>query len=234
MKMARVKDCGNAATILQKSLFPSKLMMIRFESIFDFLATEPALIIIQEKEDGDKRNYSEIFRIRKWGIDESVSWSIFSSDRKKVDEIVLRKVFWDKKKDKSILKNYNKENYDSLLECWPSIKVENIYVSRRETEKLVQIFENLDYKIQKGIKFKRNRKKNYKNVELLRLCDWGQIHVTWGNGKTIKGLPKQAVILIKEMERLIKHGRRSKVFLMDLRYDIPIETYFTKISGIFL
>ena len=225
MKVVQVKEYGNATTILQKSLFPSKLIMVRFESIFNFFATEPTVMIVQEKENGDKINYSEIFRIREWGIDECVSWSIFSSDREKVDKIVLRKVFWNKKKDKNILKNCNKGNYESLLECWPSIKIRNIYISNMETEKLVQILENLDYKIQKGIRFKRNAKKKYKDVELLRLFDWGQIHITWGGNKTIKGIQKQVVIIIKEIERLIKHEGKKKAFLIDLRYNLPIDLY---------
>lgn len=225
MQPEKIINVGNADLIIEQALTPSKLAMIKWESIFDFYAEEPISITLQIKEDGKKMTFEKIIRIREWGEKECFSWSVYSQNREKINDIVLRKVVWDKQKDKNTMIACN-EKYEEILNWWPSISVTNIYIPDAEVYNIRELIENMDTIMQKSIIFKKKKTSITEriNVEYLRLYDWGQLHFTWESDKHIKGLSKNIRKLCKEFEKLLVIPLKE-VASMSLNYSIPIDLY---------
>lgn len=103
-------EIGNAENFNKKALSESKITMIRLEDMFNFLSEELTSITVKEKENSITREYICILRIRFWQqaiwehIKRSCSWSIYSSNREKLDSIILHRVIWDTKKDEELVK----------------------------------------------------------------------------------------------------------------------------------
>lgn len=226
MKQDRIINNSNAELLTEQALRPSKLVMLKLENTFDFYAEEPVSITIQKEKNSKKTVFEEIIRIREWGEKKCCSWSIYSESREKISNVILRKVIWDKQKDKNIMSACNPQEYKEMLNWWPSINVTNIYIRDTEIHDIREIIENIDKLIQNGIVFDKGElsNKERKDMEYLRLYDWGQLHFTWASYKNIKGLSKKIRKLCKEFEKLSTVSLDT-VASMSLNYSISIDTY---------
>ena len=103
-------EISNAENFNRKVLPESKITMVRLEDTFNFLSEEPISITVKEKEESKAKVYICILRVRFWQqaiwehMQRSCSWSIYSSNREKLDNIILHRVVWDTKKDEEIIK----------------------------------------------------------------------------------------------------------------------------------
>lgn len=221
-----IVNVGNTEMLEENGLYPSKIGMIKYENIFDFFSTEPVSISIQKKKEKKQIKYSEIFRIRKWEMDKCVSWNIYSKDREKLDGIVLRKVVWNKKSDKDDFKRAASErNENEKLNCFPSIESENVYVSNKQSAYIYKIMNEIDKILENGIKFNKDIVDlSHSDTEILRLYDWGQIHLTWGEWRTPKLLEKRIHSFFEIFDEIQKNNTK-KIFLMKFNYSIPLELY---------
>lgn len=220
-------NVGNAEVITERGLTPSKLFMIKYECIFDFFSEEPISITAKKKRESKRKNFSEMFRIRKWKIDECVSWSLYSEEREKLDSVILRKVIWYKKsdKDKYMVAVKQKQDYDQYLNSFPSIKCINIFLSGSQIKELRKNIKKIDKMITKGIKINQKLKnKIWDDTEILRLYDWGQIHLTWGYYKITKELDEEVEKLLILFDEIIKNNYKT-IHSMSMNYSIPLKVY---------
>ena len=75
-------NTGNAKNINEVCTPIIKLIMIRYEAIFDFYSEEPYSINVQINEGDNKYKLEQIIRVRKWGNNtRSYSLSIYSQQR---------------------------------------------------------------------------------------------------------------------------------------------------------
>jgi len=164
-------EIGNAENFNKKALSESKITMIRLEDMFNFLSEELTSITVKEKENSITREYICILRIRFWQqaiwehIKRSCSWSIYSSNREKLDSIILHRVIWDTKKDEELVKKNvvwdlkkgeeilkkNMEEHQKMdMAMLPSIDIRDQYIVYPQSAPIIQLVHNLDTEIGNG------------------------------------------------------------------------------------
>lgn len=224
----------NGSKIIERCLPVIKLSMIRYEAIFDFYSEEPPSISVQLKNDSCKHEYEQILRIRRWNFKEkSVSWCIYAAEREKLDDIIVRKVTWNREIDLVYIKNINKDQKLHQEMDWPSIEIKHTFIPESKASNIIKMLNELDLVIQNGILLKQNMNPDWrwKDLELKRLYDWGQVHSTWStnmkNEKVENKISKLTATLDLEVE-----SEYQKLQAIYLNYSILPEEFKKLLSGV--
>lgn len=218
---------GNSDCITEICTPTVQLPMIRYEAIFDFYSEEPPVISVEKELIHDEIILEQILRIRKWGFNtQSCSWSIYSADREQFSDIVLRKVIWDMKADMKYAKKRIQVNREEILTRWPTITIQNLYLKLSELKEFIVLMNSLDSMIQNGIilREQKNRDCNWRDFELKRLYDWGQIHFTWTINKKNKEVEHKINQLVHVLDSFINKTTHN-VKAIHLNYSISPELY---------
>lgn len=216
---------GNAEIIKEVCEPVIKLTMIRYEEIFDFLSEEPPLLSIQKEKNSEKIEYEQILRIRKWDNKQSCSWCLYSQNREEYESLVFRKVIWDMDMDRDhIRKNRNQKN--NLLEAWPSIITKNYYMDSVNTKKVAHYISDLDLVLDNGIILAENNnpKWEWRDIELRRLYDWGQLHCTWSPNRKSHEIERKMIDLTTYLDSLTDL-LRNNIYCINLNYSLLPEIY---------
>ena len=218
---------GNAKLIDEVELLPTKICLLKYENTFDYYASEPSYFTIQEDEESNIGQYIQILHICIWKTKEqSCSWRVYAEDRDKIQNIVIRKVVWEKDKDIEDSKKFIRTERDAVLSSWPSIFTYNYYVKYCEAKPFIQLLRSLDCQIENGIHLENSSVSTWKwkDLELLRRYDWGQVHTTWCPCKSNREVEKIVNNIIVEMDKLIKESNTS-IYSIKLNYYIIPEKY---------
>lgn len=75
-----------------------------------------------------------------------------------------------------------------VLTSYPSIATFNKYILLPQSNSIIQMIKNLDEEVENGFILKENENPTWewRDLELLRLYDWGQIHFTWSTEKKMR------------------------------------------------
>ena len=223
---------SNAEITVETKVPESKLVMRKFENIFDFFSEEPASIVIEEKKGNLEDSYTCILRIRIWNAEKkSYSWSIYSQNRNKLSGLVVRKTMWNMKQDSDFAMSKIKENRDEVLSSCPSITIYNKYIPPLFSNDIAQLISSLDTEIGSGFILTKNQSPNWKwgDLEILRLYDWGQIHFTWSPNRKNEQVEKMLKSLILKLEADMDEYS-NKIFKMKFNYSILPELYLKSIN----
>ena len=234
-------NIGNAKTVNEICSPILQLSMLRFEAIFDFYSEEPSSINVQLNQGEQKHKLEQILRIRKWGNNaKSYSWSIYSQQREwnenatndfGIDNnLIVRQVIWDMKVDADKSKNCSPIANQHLIDLWPSIYTKNFYIDSKESSELINQISDFDKLMEHGISLNSNNSPswNWKDLEVMRLFDWGQIHTTWSPIKGNVDIEKK----IDEFDEYLIIGRSTcEIHSLDLDYSINPEMFKKIITG---
>lgn len=223
-KMMYPLNHSNAEILIEKLVLKTKLTMQRFENMFDFLSEEPVIMSVKEKENGTEEIYTCILRIRVWrNIKESCSWSIYSQDRQELKNIIVRKVIWDMDKDTAFAKKNVKTHREMVLTSYPSIATFNKYILLPQSNSIIQMIKNLDEEVENGFILKENENPTWewRDLELLRLYDWGQIHFTWSTEKKNENVEKTLKQLTSMLDSIVEKYDK-KIYSLSLNYSMKI------------
>lgn len=227
MMNKKPQSCGNASVITEQELSLSRFAMIRYEDIFDYYSEEPASITIKTEKEKEKEVYSPILRIRFWNQEnQSYSWNVYSDDRERLKNLIIRKVVWNMDKDKEYMKEHIKKERKNIMTSWPSIVNRNKFIYFSDNRNIAQKMNDLDRAIENGFLLCENAKpsEEWRDLEILRLFDWGQIHFTWCTHKRNECVEKKIKSLIAELDTSIENYNH-KVFSMSLNYNMIPEKY---------
>ncbi|BFL12317.1 hypothetical protein LIZ64_08850 [[Clostridium] hylemonae] len=222
---------GNCDKLIERQLQITTLPMIRYESVFDFYAEEPHSITVQKESIIE--SYEPIIRFRKWNVqNESFSWSIYSTNREKLDNIVIRKVVWNIKKDKEFAQRNIKERRQDVLLKWPSITTHNIFIPSRYSKEIIEKVDQLDNTIRHGILLSKNNDPNWewRDFEIKRLYDWGQIHNTWSTNMKNQDVENNIVDLEMVLNTYIT-DKCNNAEIIYLNYSILPSKYKEMLEG---
>lgn len=218
---------GNADEIVERHIPAIKLPMIKCEAIFDFYSEEPSSISIQLEPESFKHKYEQILRIRRWNFKgKSIAWCIYSAERENLNDIVVRNIIWNRDEDVIYAKNNNENRRQEVVNGWPSINVFQAFIPSTQAKDIIKMLDSLDSSIKKGIVLEFNMKPEWewRDLELKRLYDWGQVHNTWStnmkNGEVENKIDKLMHILETSMER-----DYQKISTIYLNYSILPEEY---------
>jgi hypothetical protein len=236
-------NIGNARTINEICSPVIKLSMTRFEAIFDFYSEEPYLVNVHINPNEDSYKLEQILRIRRWGVNnESYSWCIFSQKREWQEDansekdsfkgLIIRKVVWDMNTDIERIRNRSSDTRQNLNESWPSIYTNNIYLNHQETTELINRISELDKMIESGIILNSNKNPvwSWKDFEVRRLFDWGQIHSTWSPIKQNSVIETKINELDEYFNTVITKSY-SEINAIDLDYSINPDMYKNIVTG---
>ena len=218
---------GNSNIITENHSRILNLPMIKFESIFDFYSEEPPAISVQIGVNEQKIIHEQILRMRQWNVEKPCfSWTIYSPEREELRGIVIRKVEWDIGKDKELIKANIREFPQEYVEKWPDITTVNYYIELSHYKDIRNALNNLDNIIRSGIVLEKNDNPNWewRDLEVKRLYDWGQIHNTWSThmkNQRVENVLKTLIDILNFYSDKIE----NKVQVIDLRYSVLPESY---------
>jgi len=224
---------GNSGRIIEKCIPIIKLPMLRYESVFDFYSEEPPSISIQVDDKSNKAEYEQILRIRRWNTNKpSFSWTVYSAEREELNDIVVRKVIWDMDVDMKYAKEKIRNQKQDLLMNWPSITTQNNYIPSCCSENIIQMINNLDSIIKHGILLNANINPSWewKDLELKRLYNWGQVHSTWSTNMKNVDVENRINMLITTLDS-IENKACDEIQAIYLNYSIPPVMYKGIVSG---
>ena len=112
--------------------------------------------------------------------------------------------------------------------AWPQISTYNKYCKKKNTDKLRKTMQKLDEIMENGFLLHETDKagEQWREIEILRRYDWGQVHFTWDTSMRNEAVIKRTLKLIREIEYLLKK-HMDDVYYMSLNYSITPETYKT-------
>lgn len=217
---------GNTSKIVERESLITTFPMIKYESIFDFYSEEPISISVQREQEGEIVSYEQIIRVRKWGTNgQCLSWSIYSTERESMGDIVIRKVVWEMEQDKIFVKKNIREKKRELLTNWPSIICQTHYVCSAYSGDIARSVIELDNVIEEGILLEKNPIPNWewRDLEVKRLYDWGQVHNTWSTHRKNQVVEDSVHSLLMAIENYLNKND-EEVEAIYLNYSImPLE-----------
>ena len=221
-------DNGNVNCIKEEVSVIIRLAIIRYDEIFQFYSTEPVVISIKKDSKSETIVFHQILRVRKWKRNVAYSYQIFSRGRvweenNNVD-LIVRKVEWNVERDTQLVKKAN-GNRD-VLDKWPGLDIQNIYLDHNSAEEIMNEIADLDHLIENGIVLTNVSEPSwdYKDLELLRRYDWGQIHSTWSPSKENRMIEDKLECIRAVLDNVID-SPHDNIEQMTLCYsDLP-ETY---------
>lgn len=213
------KELGNATNIIGETVKENLSLFEKLEKEFDFLSEEPLTVSIKKEEGSKVELFTRILRIRVWCGKYKNSWNVYSKDREIFNDLIVRRVVWDLDKDAKFLKKYCDENQKVMSERFLSVDILNIYISSFQAKNVIRLINQLDTEIGEGfiLKKKHRTKEKWREVEILRLYDWGQIHCIWGSDRKHKDVCKKIKKLVLGLDKVIKKSGES-IFEMTLNY----------------
>lgn len=218
---------SNSQIINERKKSIINLLMIKYEDAFDFISDEPAVIMAKYDENSKPENYECIFRVRIWNCKGfSNSWALYSTDRRDIENIIIRKVSWNMGSDMKKRRSLPIENASDMLSKWPDVSTFNYFIESNDAKTLVNMVLKLDTTLEQGIVLSKNETPlwKWKNLEFLRLYDWGQIHFTWCPNKNNVLIETKLEEIISEMEILLKM-KKNDIYSMDFIYELTPEEY---------
>ena len=211
------KDLGNAVNIINKTV-KKDWLYLREDDIFDFLSEEPITISIKKDENGKEEVFCRVIRIRIWGKRcRNISWNLYAKDREKLDELVIRRVIWESGKDVKKSVKSNEERQRMPLNQLSPVKIHNLYLSSFQTRSIISQINNLDSKIKRGVILNEcsNTQHKKRDIEILRLYDWGQMHCKWCSDKKNRNVYRKMKKLIQEINSAIEN-KNEYIYKMTL------------------
>lgn len=223
---------GNAQIIEDVCLPIHQLALLRYEAISDFYTEEPQSIDIRIEKDREYVTFEQILRVRTWVPNKKThSWCVYSEDRELTERdnntcgLLIRQVTWDREKDLNKFKNADKETYKKLLESWPTLKIRNTYLEPQLCNEIEKIIRKFDEILQNGIALEERSNisstPSWKNMELLRLFDWGKVHTTWSPSKENKVIESYILLLEKIFSESLDFATDEAIHQVNLDYSCP-------------
>ncbi|MDA8226863.1 MAG: hypothetical protein M0T74_04025 [Desulfitobacterium hafniense] len=230
-------DNGNAEYV-NEVCRPIPFEMLRLQSIADFYTEEPPIISIRLKENDKRYDFEQVLRIRIWKPNQqTISWSVYSEDREwdledgqGIGGIVIRRVVWDRAKDTNRIKTLQ----GKLINEWPNLSIQNIYLNPIISTPLVSDIKVLDIILGKGISFEQRNKlgegHEWDEYEIRRVFDWGSVQAIWHPFMQNFELQNLINNLIKVLDEYLEKSTEI-VFKMDLDYSIPTQLWKMLVEG---
>lgn len=213
-------DLGNATIITNKVAQESVFVMLRWEDIFDYFSEEPVSITVKEKENSSEEDYIRILRIRIWNQRKrSVSWSVYSEERENLDKLVIRRVKWDMRKDEEWLTKHVEKNRAAALKRQPTMEICNKFLPSSQSDSISRLIDNLDSEIKYGFSLHEDSNSTWEwnDIEILRLYDWGQIHLTWCPARKNEEVERKMRELAAGVDDAIEKADEN-IYEMNLNY----------------
>lgn len=247
MENTKPVNIGNADCINETCYPVMKLAMLRYEAIFDYYSEEPQSIYVRLEKDGEKFDFEQILRIRKWVSDnQSYSWCIYSQRREldnKVNEnlseekktlknLIIRYVIWNMKTDINNIKQFSDNRREQLLKNYPSISTNNIFLSLKDSIDLIKQICDFDKLIENGISLSLNSNQewSFRDLEIKRLFDWGQVHSTWSPFKENHEVETSILEIEKNLKKYLACDYVN-IYSMDLDFSISPVIYKNIVVG---
>ena len=247
---------GNASIINEICNPIFQLAIARYEAIFDYYSEEPHTIYIQPEISSNIIKYDQILRIRKWIPNiKSYSWSIYSQDndlkfyKTETDfaapyseNLILRYVEWDNSADIEFVRNHSKDSIknneqakgcrEDLLNKWPCIITTNVFLSEENSKHLSFSILEFDKTINNNLLLNDRIEPNWewRDLELKRHFNWGQIHMTWSQCKENVSL-ETFIANIESMFEILIRADNPMIHKIALDYSIIPEQYKKIITG---
>ena len=199
-------DSGKEAMITHKRAPQNGFVMLRLEDIFDSFAEEPVTITAKE-ENGIEEIFEHILRIRIWNqAGRCISWSIYSKDREELHNLIIRRVIWNVEKDTEIVKSMIRENREAALNLQPSLEIYKKYIPCVQANHIIRCIKNLDSETEHGFLLHKNDNPTWewRDIEMLRLYDWGQVHLTWCTEQKNESVEEKMKELISALDSFIE------------------------------
>lgn len=228
MKNVKPFNRSNADCVKESGSLAIRLAILRYEEIFEFYSTEPLSISIKLDSKSESFDSEEIFRMRKWKSDVAYSYQIYSREREWEEDdsvdLIVRKVKWNIEKDTQYVRQANGE--PSVLDRWPSIDIQNIYLCHESIEEIMNEITELDGLIENGISLTNvsDPSWSYRDLEIMRLYDWGQIHATWSPSKENRIIEDKLDCMVCVLDNIM-NSPHDNIEQMSLRYSVLPETY---------
>ncbi|HHY30005.1 MAG TPA: hypothetical protein GX520_04830 [Syntrophaceticus sp.] len=232
MNSKRFIENGNAS-IIKEVCYPYKIPMYVYQAIVNFCSEQLAYIHVKRTEYEDKVYCEPIYRFM---VDISNGdlryYTIFSNQREQFTEkacFIVRKLLWQKSKDIDRLKQFPEHRQEALL-SWPTIKAKNVVMFYSDALNIIRLLQQTDELTKYGIVLNERGSHNkpyWRDIELMRRFDWGEIHCCWGasmqNTKVEQHIYSSMEILDKELIKIFK-----KVYKIELDYIFPIDEFKKK------
>lgn len=219
---------GNSEILSEVCLPATNLMMLRYEDIFDFYSEEPPTIIAKSKVDTGSKSHEQILRIRKWQTQgQSYSWSIYNEEREDFSSnFIIRKVVWKQNLDKVKIQKNAGTSREELLTSWPTIQTTTIFLEANFKNDIVQLMSEMDSILDAGIKLSDNENPiwEWRDIEIKRLSDWGQINLTWSNNKINQKIENKILELETLLEKIVTK-EHPNIYSMKFNYSMLPETF---------
>lgn len=147
-----------------------------------------------------------------------------------MNDIIVRKVTWDRDIDLSFTKEMDKKQVQNLAD-WPSIEIQHTFIPSFYAANIIKMIDNLDSVIQNGILLKQNVYPNWewRDLELKRLYDWGQIHNTWSTNMKNEEVENKIAKLIDTLEVVVE-SEYQEIQAVYLNYSTLPDEYKRKVS----
>lgn len=149
-----------------------------------------------------------------------------------IEPIVIRKVVWNIKKDKEFAQRNIKDRRQDVLLKWPSITTHNIFIPSRYSKEIIEKVDQLDNTIRHGILLSKNNDPNWewRDFEIKRLYDWGQIHNTWSTNMKNQDVENNIVDLEMVLNAYIT-DKSNNAEIICLNYSILPSKYKEMLEG---
>lgn len=235
-------EMSNARTTKIVSMPVLPFALLRYETIADFYTQEPRVIHIKlqedilDTEDNELNTFEQIFRLRFWIPNEkSYSWCIYSNNRdwreSSKTNLIIRHAIWQRRYDMKKCMEYRKKYKPSLqdrvkdlqdpLYDWPNIELRNIYLKPEPS--WIKTLLDIDNILLNGASLsQRNNQKmpEWCDVEVMRLFDWGTIHLLWDPHRQNQQLESSIYELEEKLIRSVKINGFD-IYQMILDYSLP-------------
>lgn len=233
-------DQGNAEYIHQVSYPLLPVPLLQYQAMAEFYTTEPSAILIRQTEASNYLTFVQSLRCRMWRHGNSLeAFSIFMPDDScnegsAVDSLIVRRVYWDRSSDTvSVRMNMeigksNDEALKRLLDNYPDIRMDNIYVESGNSSQIHTVIDELDQLLSSGIQLQHvgvdEPRNGWGYFEISRTTSWGKITAEWGTSvgnveivNRMISLRDQAVIAI--------NGSSEHIFEMSIDYSCIPEQF---------
>lgn len=211
--------------------------LLRYEAIADFYTEEPVRILVQVNENDNEKVYEQIFRYRVWIANrKTYSFLIYSVNRSLQEEdMIIHYVVWNRGQDLKKVKSLDRESQGTMLNEWPNIELKTIYLGAENSSLLKgTILRNLDKILMKGISLKDRKPYNnlpsWKQMEIMRLFDWGQVHSIWDTEMENNKIETTVSKLEMELKKF-ESFNLTPVYKMRMDYSVYPEVFKSLVQG---
>lgn len=228
MEEIKLSEIGNAKTMIAHPAMAGKIVMFRFEDIFEFYSDEPRSVTVQwEETAGCEHVCPLIMRVIVRGLGGPFcAWCVYADDRHKPKNIVVRKVVWDAESDRAELWNADPDDMDRFLTLWPTMEVADVCLSNNGVERVTHALERFDCAIKSGVPLWDGAGSSWArgDREVLRRYDGGEIQVIWSPIRKNEAIEAAVCAMASELSIIVEE-ERTKIYHMALNYTMLPEDY---------